>query len=105
MSEFLQVFCPRFVCFHIHTGFARGFFNIFFLLYPPPDLPEDIDKAAHPAQIGIFDGKRNLERANSPFPVHGSSNRQSLAPNPESRLSGQASSTQVSMLLFLGFVK
>jgi hypothetical protein len=57
MSDFFQAFCHRFVCFHTHTGFERIFFNFFFLPFPPPDLPESVDKAAHLPKVEVFHGR------------------------------------------------
>src|SRR5208283_2899626 len=53
--NFCRELCPRFVCFHTHSGLDRFIFYFLFLQYPLPDLLEGVDKAPHPAYLGVFD--------------------------------------------------
>ena len=54
MSDFFPGILSEICLFSYTFRLRTYFFNIFFLQYSLPNLPEDIDKAAHPAQAGVL---------------------------------------------------
>ena len=60
MSDFFTGILSEIYLFSYTYRLRSYFFNIFFLQYSLPDLPEGIDKAAHPAQVGVLHGGRKI---------------------------------------------